>query len=145
MRIVQVVAERVMKAAPDRVQAVLVDYSGRRKEILPEGFSEYAVEQGGQGAGTIMRYRFQRARRDRVYRMEVTQAAGGEIVERDLTSSLVTTWKVRPEASGSRVEIETHWNGAPGIGGFFERTFAPKVLSRMYDDMLARLQTVAES
>ncbi len=30
------------------------------------------------------------------------------------------------------------WNGAGGIGGFFERTFAPG-LARIYDAVLARL------
>ncbi len=35
--------------------------------------------------------------------------------------------------------MTTVWNGAGGIGGFFERTFAPKGLARIYDAVLARL------
>lgn len=31
------------------------------------------------------------------------------------------------------------WNGVGGIGGFFEKTFAPKGLGRIYDEMLAKL------
>jgi hypothetical protein len=35
--------------------------------------------------------------------------------------------------------VRTTWNGAGGIGGFFERTFAPKGLRRVYLDLLSRL------
>jgi len=33
----------------------------------------------------------------------------------------------------------TVWNGAGGIGGFFEKTFAPAGLKRIYDGVLAKL------
>jgi hypothetical protein len=36
--------------------------------------------------------------------------------------------------------VRTTWNGAGGIGGFFERTFAPKGLRRVYDRMLQSLE-----
>jgi hypothetical protein len=61
-------------------------------------------------------------------------------VEKDANSSLVTTWRVAPAGEGaSLVTITTTWNGAGGIGGFFERTFAPKGLTRIYDGVLAKL------
>ena len=67
----------------------------------------------------------------------------GSIVERDANSSMVTTWRVEPVAAGgSRVRATTTWNGAGGIGGFFERTFAPKGLARIYDGVLANLDGV---
>jgi hypothetical protein len=44
------------------------------------------------------------------------------------------------EAGGSRVRATTTRNGAGWIGGFFERTFAPKGLARIYDGMLANLE-----
>ena len=40
---------------------------------------------------------------------------------------------------GSTVKVRTTWDGAGGIGGFFERTFAPKGLGRVYVEMLHRL------
>jgi hypothetical protein len=56
---------------------------------------------------------------------------------------MVTTWLVEPvEAGRSRVRATTTWNGAGGIGGFFERTFAPKGLARIYDGVLAKLEDV---
>ena len=40
--------------------------------------------------------------------------------------------------------MTTTWNGAGGIGGFFERTFAPKGLARIYDALLAKLAAESE-
>lgn len=40
--------------------------------------------------------------------------------------------------------ISTVWNGAGGIGGFFEKTFAPKGLGRIYDALLDKLATEVE-
>jgi hypothetical protein len=46
---------------------------------------------------------------------------------------------VAPEGAGSRVRIESRWEGAGGLGGFFERLFAPRLLRRTYADELERL------
>ncbi|MEV0469192.1 hypothetical protein AB0I50_04105 [Streptomyces prunicolor] len=43
-----------------------------------------------------------------------------------------------------RVVVTSTWNGATGIGGFFERTFAPKGLARIYDLVLDRLAAEVE-
>jgi hypothetical protein len=102
------------------------------------------VERGGVGAGTIIRFHLKAGQRERDYRMEVSEPTPGQtIVERDLDSSLATTWTVSPEGSGSRVRLETTWQGAGGIGGFFERTFAPRVLQGLYDEELDRLDRYA--
>jgi hypothetical protein len=82
--------------------------------------------------------------RDRDYRMRVTEPSPGSVlVESDLDSSLVTTFTVTPQGSGSRVRIETKWQGAGGIGGFFERTFAPGVLRKLYGEELVNLDRYA--
>ena len=41
------------------------------------------------------------------------------------------------------VRISTNWDGATGIGGFFERTFAPRAMHRIYLDELERLNAYA--
>jgi len=43
----------------------------------------------------------------------------------------------------SRVQISTTWDGAGGIGGLFERIFAPRVLRAIYADELKRLDAYA--
>jgi hypothetical protein len=41
------------------------------------------------------------------------------------------------------VQISTTWDGAGGIGGFFEKTFAPRVMRAIYADELERLNAYA--
>ena len=37
----------------------------------------------------------------------------------------------------------TRWNGAGGVGGFFERIFAPRAMRAIYADELERLDAYA--
>jgi hypothetical protein len=58
---------------------------------------------------------------------------------------MVTTWTVAPAGdAASTVTITTTWNGAGGIGGFFEKTFAPKGLARIYAGVLDNLARTVE-
>ena len=136
-------AERVVRAPAEQVRAALADYVETRPRVLPDEFSDYRVEAGGIGAGTRVHWRFAAtSKRVREQVVEVTQPAEGTLVESDTASSMVTVWTVRPADAGtSTVTVRTTWNGAGGIGGFFERTFAPKGLRRVYLRMLERLET----
>lgn len=134
-------AEHVVRAPVERVAAALADYEGVRQRILPEQFSDYRVESGGHGEGTRVHWRFAAtSKRVREQVVEVTQPSRDVLVERDAHSSMVTTWTVSGADAGiSTVRVRTTWTGAGGIGGFFERTFAPKGLARVYTAMLERL------
>ena len=134
-------AERVVRAPVDRVRSALADYEGTRPRVLPEQFSAYRVESGGQGAGTRVAWRFAgTSKRVRDQLIEVGQPDPDTLVETDTRSSMVTTWTLHPADAGlTTVRVRTTWNGAGGIGGFFERTFAPKGLRRVYEELLGRL------
>ena len=134
-------AERVVSAPAERVRSALADYADTRPRILPEQFRDYVVQSGGVGAGTRVHWRFAAtSKRVREQVVEVTQPTEDTVVETDTASSIVTVWTVRPaDAATSTVSVRTTWNGAGGIGGFFERTFAPRGLRRIYLDMLGRL------
>jgi hypothetical protein len=136
-------AEHVVRAPAERVLAALGDYEGVRPRILPEQFSDYRVESGGRGAGTRVHWRFAAtSRRVRDQLEEVSQPSADTVVERDTNSSMVTTWTASAAAAGAgatTVRVRTTWDGAGGVGGFFERTFAPKGLQRVYGTMLHRL------
>jgi uncharacterized protein YndB with AHSA1/START domain len=134
-------AERVVRAPAERVITALADYASTRPRLLPEQFSDYRVEAGGQGAGTRVHWRFAAtSKRVRDQLLAVTQPDADTLVETDANSSMVTTWTVHPTDAGlTTVRVRTTWNGAGGIGGFFERTFAPKGLRRVYDQLLERL------
>ncbi|MFE2303892.1 SRPBCC family protein [Streptomyces sp. NPDC059445] len=143
---VEATTERVIAADAEAVFDALADYSGTRPKLLSEHFSEYEVREGGDGEGTLVHWKLQAtSKRVRDCLLEVSEPTDGELVEKDRNSSMVTTWRVTPAGEGkSRVVVTSVWNGAGGIGGFFERTFAPKGLGRIYDTLLANLATHTE-
>jgi hypothetical protein len=134
-------AEKTIAAPAEHVIQALADYETVRPRIQPEQFSGYRVESGGHGAGTRVHWTFAAtSKRVRDQLLDVTEPALGTLVETDRNSSMVTTWTVLADGiGGSTVKVRTTWDGAGGIGGFFERTFAPKGLSRVYIDLLHRL------
>lgn len=131
-------ANRAVDASPDRVLAFLRDYRESRPRILTDNFTVYRVESGGNGQGTVIGYHFAAGRRERDYRLSVEEDPGG-LFERDQLSSYVSRWSVVPAADGSEVTLEATWDGAGGIGGVFERTFAPRVLGAIFGEMLDKL------
>lgn len=143
---VEATTERIVAADAEKVFDALADYTGTRAKVLPEHFSEYEVREGGDGEGTLVHWKLQAtSKRVRDCLLEVTEPTDGELVEKDRNSSMVTTWRVTPAGEGkSWVVVTTTWQGAGGIGGFFEKTFAPKGLGRIYDAMLDKLAAEVE-
>ena len=135
---VRVQASKTVDASPERVLDVLRDYREARPRILTDNYSVYRVESGGSGDGTVIAYHFAAGGRERDYRLRVEESTG-ELRERDELSSFISTWTVAPSAAGSEVTVASSWEGAGGVGGFFERTFAPIGLRRIYGEMLERL------
>ncbi|MDH6578471.1 SRPBCC family protein [Kitasatospora sp. MAP5-34] len=138
---VNATTERVYQASPERVYEALADYTVTRPKLLPAQYSEYEVEAGGTGAGTKVHWKLQATeKRVRDCLFTVTEPSPRKLVETDANSSMVITWTVTTAGDNqAKVVIETTWQGATGIGGFFERTFAPKGLNRIHDSVLARL------
>lgn len=133
-------AERAIGAPVEKVRELVADYAESRPKILTEHYRDYEVTAGGTGAGTTARWKLQAtSKRVRDVAATVTEPEPGTVVETDANSTMVTTWTVRPAAGGSLVRIETSWEGAGGVGGFFERTFAPAGLKRIYDGVLSKL------
>jgi hypothetical protein len=131
-------ATKALDASPEQVLAFLRDYRESRPTILTDNYSQYRVESGGQGQGTVIGYHFAAGGRERDYRLSVVEDAGG-LSERDQLSSYVSRWTVAPDAAGSQVTLEASWQGAGGIGGVFERAFAPMGLKRIFGEMLEKL------
>jgi hypothetical protein len=140
----KVSAERSMDAPSQEVYRRIADFREHHPHFLPPQFSDFKVEQGGVGAGTVHSFLMRAGGRTRRYRMRVDEPEPGRVLtESDTATSLVTTFVVAPEGPGCRVRIETRWESAGGIGGFFERLFAPSVLRRIYADELDRLDRYA--
>src|SRR5262249_47827328 len=135
----------LVDAEPAATLAAVADYENVRPKILSPHYSEYQVLQGGQGPGTKAKWKLQ-ATKSRVRDVEVNvDVAGHTVIEKDANSSMVTNWTVAPAGPGSSVTVKTTWNGAGGIGGFFEKTFAPLGLKKIQAEVLANLKSELES
>lgn len=144
MAMIHVAAEREIGAPSESVYRYLADMREHHPNFLPPAFTDFTVEAGGVGGGTITQFKVHAGRRVREYRMQVSEPEPGRVLtETDMNSSLVTTFTVEPQGAGSLVRITTGWQGAGGIGGFFERLFAPAVMRRLYEDELERLDSYA--
>lgn len=142
---VEASAERTIDAPADAVYGYLADMH-QHPHFLSPAFSDFQVVEGGVGAGTVTTFTVTAGGRTRKYRMNVTEPVPGRtLVESDANSSLVTTFNVEPQGDKSLVRIHTSWNGAGGVGGFFEKTFAPGAMRRLYADELDRLNAYALS
>lgn len=141
---IHVTAERLIGAPADEVYAYLADMRQHHPNFLPDAFADFEVESGGVGEGTVASFTVNAGGRSRAYRMKVSEPQPGRVMtETDMGSSLVTTFTVTPEQGSARVRIATEWDGAGGVGGIFERLFAPKVMQRIYVEELERLDAYA--
>ncbi|MBB1019844.1 SRPBCC family protein [Dietzia sp. E1] len=138
----------VIEAPVDAVTTAIADYARVRPRIQPEQFSAYRLIEGGQGHGTVAAWNLQATKkRNRDVKATVTVDDAGahwSLVEKDENSSMATTYTVREATGGSLVEMTTSWDGAGGVGGFFERTFAPAGLKRIQHQLLTNLKTDVE-
>lgn len=141
----KVVAEQdaVVGASPELVYRLIADDAHHRRFLPPE-FSGFETLAGGVGAGTMHRFTVSAGGRTRGYTMRVAEPEPGRVItETDQDSSLVTSYTVSSSGASSKVRISTSWDGAGGVGGFFERLFAPRALRRIYSDLLTRLDRYA--
>jgi len=135
----------LINVAPEAALAALADYQEVRPKILSPHYSEYQVLQGGQGQGTVAKWKLQ-ATKSRVRDVQANvDVAGHTVIEKDANSSMVTSWTVAPAGPGSSVTVKTTWTGAGGVKGFFEKTFAPLGLRKIQAEVLTNLKNELES
>lgn len=135
----------LIHAEPAKVLDAVADYKTVRPKILSPQYSEYEVLEGGQGQGTVAKWRLQ-ATESRVRDVQVNvDVAGHTVIEKDANSSMVINWTVAPAGPGSSVTVTTTWTGAGGVKGFFEKTFAPLGLKKIQGEVLGNLKKELES
>lgn len=135
----------LIDADPARVLDAIADYRTVRPAILPPQYDDYRVITGGHGRGTVAAWNLH-ATKSRVRRIQAdVDLAGHTVIEKDANSTLITNWTVAPAVPGCSVTVKTSWTGGGGVGGFFERVFAPLGLRRIQDQMLANLKSRIES
>src|SRR4051794_39034357 len=95
-------AAQTISASADRVIAALGDYNGTRAAMLTEHFSEYAVREGGKGAGTLVHGKpAAPSKRARDCLITVTAPRENTLVEPDPNPSMAPPGTVPPAADGT--------------------------------------------
>ena len=137
---VQIEVERWIIAPANLIYSMIADYHTHHPAILPPAFSNLTVEQGGVGDGTVISFDLKLAGRSRRMRARISEPRPGVLEEIDLEFGAVTTFEVTQQLNASRVVIRTSFPSAPGIQGWFERRFAPRMLGKLYKQELDNLE-----
>lgn len=143
MSYVSIMVERDISAPAERVYRILRDYRNHHPRILPQAFSGFTVEEGGVGAGTVIRFQVTSGGRTQQYHQRVEEPEPGRVLrEIDVDGELATTFTVTPVGERCRVRFETTWP-AQGVRGVIERLLAPRLLRPIYIEELANLDRYA--
>jgi hypothetical protein len=133
-------------AAAERVYGIVADYREGHPRIIPKSFfSGIEVEEGGVGAGTVIRVGVHFAGRRSSFRAAVTEPEPGRVlVETDLDGGPVTTFTCEPFGPGrTRVTISTLLQRRGKRLGLFERFLTRRFLRRVYAEELKLLAAAA--
>ena len=138
-----ITASATIPARRERVYSLIANYKDGHPRILPRQFSGLQVEQGGVGAGTVVRFQMTLLGRKQTYRAAVTEPDPGRVlVETDLdTNGAVTTFIVGPGSApaDSHVTISTALPVKAGFLGWIEGTIASWLLRPIYVKELENL------
>jgi hypothetical protein len=139
-------ASALVPAPPSRVYSIIADYRSGHPKILPPKFSDMVVEQGGVGAGTVVRFKLRVFGRRQAFRAAITEPEPGRVlVETDLDSNgAVTSFTVEPDTGGqkSRVTIATQLLVRGGLLGRIERFLMTRLLRPLYVQELGKLASL---
>ncbi len=139
-------AERRIPAPADTLYSYVADFRVHHPRILPPAFSDFTVEVGGVGVGTVTASTFRMGGQSQTIRTRVSRVEPGRLIEETvLDRPMTTTFSFAPAGARTTVRIETTWKPNGGIRGVLERIFAPRQLAAVYADELSRLEAYAVS
>lgn len=139
-------ASAVIGAPAARAYALIADYRDGHPRILPpRAFRSLVVEQGGYGAGTVIRFEMVAFGRVRTARSTVREPEPGRVVhERIDADDIDTTFTVDPLSEATcRVTIATRLRDPRGPFAWLERRLMRGYLESVYREELARLDAAA--
>jgi hypothetical protein len=135
-------------ADPSLVYSIISNYKTEHARILPDAFSDLAVEQGGIGDGTVIRFQMRVLWRSQTFRAAITEPVPGRVlVETDLeTNGAATTFVVEEgSARDAHVTISTELTSRRGVLGAIERRVVSAVLRPLYEKELGKLSAYAKT
>jgi hypothetical protein len=141
---IRVSEEALIHAPPEVVYDTLADYQNHHPKVLPESFSDFRVESGGRGAGTVMTFKTKAGGMTRSWRGVASEPEPGRVLVETYDNGTVTTFYVHAAEGGTRLRIETYWT-PKGLTGIVERLMAPSLLRREYAKEFANIESYTRS
>lgn len=142
-RVHRLSATALVGAPPARVWEVLTDYRDEHDRILPRPpFGAMEVEEGGRGAGTVIRLEMRVLGVTRSMRAFVTEPEPGRLLrEASPAEGIVTTFTLRPGPRGDDTEltIASELPARRGLAGALEGWFLGRFLRGVYAREMAQL------
>jgi len=134
-----------LPAAAKVVYDLLADYRAGHPSILPASFHGLVIEEGGQGAGTVIRFQTTFLGQTETLRGVISEPEPGRVlVESYPAKDMVTRFLVEPATGAScRLTIETEWQPR-GLSGLFERLLAPPLLRRIFREEIGNIRRKVE-
>jgi hypothetical protein len=142
----QFAASALIQAPPQELYAIIADYRQGHPQILPKPpFVSLAVEEGGMGAGTVIRVQMRVLGQIQTFRAVISEPEPGRVLVETNDNGYVTTFTVEPRADGRHadVTIATELSGRTGVLGALERWFVTRLLRPVYVKELEQLAAVA--
>ncbi len=125
----------LINASPKDIYAIIADYRVGHQAILPrEYFDSMIVEEGGFGAGTVIRLKLTVFGQKYTYHQRVTEPEPGHLlVETDINTDDSTKFIIEPvEAHWTRVTISADFALEKGFKGLMQRVFQPMIVRKMF-------------
>lgn len=140
-------ASKLISAPARRIYELIANYRNGHPRILPRPyFGPLNVEQGGNGAGTIINFEMNLMGRTQAFHGVVSEPEPGRIlVEEYPETGNLTTFLVEPRSSGQEafVTITTTTNVPDGILGKIQGWLTTRLLQPIYEKELNQLAAVA--
>jgi hypothetical protein len=142
-----ITASAIIPARRERVYSLIANYNDGHARILPKQFSGLTVEQGGVGAGTVIRFRMTFLGRSQNFRAAISEPEPGRVLVETYLEPVgtVTTFTIDPGTApaDSRVTISTVLSVRSGALGFIEKMLTSLLLRPIYKQELVNLARVA--
>lgn len=139
-------ASALIQAPAQELYTIIADYHHGHPQILPQPpFVALVVEQGGTGAGTVIRVDMRVLGQLQTFRAVVTEPEPGRVLVETNDNGYVTTFTVEPRAEGRHacVTIATEMTSRAGMLGTLERWFVTWLMRRVFVKELEQLERVA--
>ncbi|HMP02511.1 MAG TPA: SRPBCC family protein [Gemmatales bacterium] len=139
-------ASTTIPAPPARAYGIIADYhQGHPRIVPPKYFTGLIVEEGGIGAGTVIRVQMRVLGIRQEFRARITEPEPGRLlVETSDDGQITTSFLVEPHANGTACEVTltTEMPRRRGLAGFLQRQFLGWLLRRMFAEELRLLAEV---